>query len=117
MAVSDVGRMAMGSSRSDEPARVTHATSGAKPSMWFFSRSSTLEETNMGKYAFSTPRALICVLNHSRTVEHAVAMLQDAIQTLNGLPDGIRPGLEDIATTDAVVVEHVCIDQNLATTD
>lgn len=30
-------------------ARVTQATSGEKPSMWSFSRSRTLWETNMGK--------------------------------------------------------------------
>ena len=58
IAVSEVGRLAMGSSRSDWPlmellvdlgitsrysthARVTQATSGEKPSMWSFSRSKT----------------------------------------------------------------------------
>lgn len=66
MAVSDVGRMAIGSSRSDDPlpegintgdfrrtkqtnAFVTQATSGEKPSTWFFSLSKTEAETNMGK--------------------------------------------------------------------
>jgi len=66
IAVSEVGRMAIGSSRSDDPlsfdirnkscpstvaahAFVTHATSGAKPSIWSFSRSRTEADTNMGK--------------------------------------------------------------------
>ena len=49
MTVSDVGRIATGFSSSDLPARVTQATSGAKPSMWSFSFSSTSEETNSGK--------------------------------------------------------------------
>jgi len=59
MIVSDVGRMAMGSASSELPERVTHATSGAKPSTWSFSISSAARHTNMGKYAFCTPRALI----------------------------------------------------------
>jgi hypothetical protein len=63
MTVSEVGRIAIGSSRSDLPldvswlkvmgeaayARVTHATSGAKPSMWSFSFSRRECETNIGK--------------------------------------------------------------------
>jgi hypothetical protein len=83
IAVSEVGRMAIGSSRSELPlkvtlslrgcgrimnhtyARVTQATSGEKPSIWSFSRSRTLEETNIGKYAFCTPISLICTLNQS----------------------------------------------------
>lgn len=74
MTVSLVGRMAMGSDRSDSPDLVTHATcvkfffffyvgqlflrssmtfkrftSGAKSSMWVFSLSRAAEDTNMGK--------------------------------------------------------------------
>ena len=69
MDVSEVGRIAIGSSRSEFPlllvnlnawgqmnpdthARVTHATSGENPSMWSFSRSRTEWEMNMGKYEF-----------------------------------------------------------------
>lgn len=41
--------MAICSARSVLPAFVTQATSGAKPSMWSFSFSRTVFETNMGK--------------------------------------------------------------------
>jgi len=49
MMVSLVGLIAMGSYKSDEPDLVTHATSGAKPAMWFFSLLSAALVTNMGK--------------------------------------------------------------------
>lgn len=44
---------------------VTQASSGAKPSMWFFSTSSCFWDTNIGKEQFSTPRRLIFLLNQS----------------------------------------------------
>ena len=49
MTVSEVGRTAIGTSSSDCPDRVTHATSGAKSSMWSFSASSLAEDTKRGK--------------------------------------------------------------------
>jgi hypothetical protein len=49
MTVSLVGLTATGSARSDKPLFVTHATSGAKSSIWVFSRSSALLDTNNGK--------------------------------------------------------------------
>ena len=52
MMVSEVGRIATGSCSSEEPLRVTHATSGAKPSTCSFSFSRAPRDTNMGKYAF-----------------------------------------------------------------
>lgn len=33
--------------------------------------------------------------------------------TLDNLPDTVRPGFEDIASADTVVVEHICLDQDL----
>ena len=84
MDVSEVGRIAMGSSRSEFPllsvnlmpgrpdefpdthARVTHATSGENPSMWSFSRSRTAWEMNMGKYEFWTSNSLISRSNQAR---------------------------------------------------
>jgi hypothetical protein len=47
--------MAIGSARSDFPDLVTQATSGENPSTCYFSTSSLLLETNIGKYAFSVP--------------------------------------------------------------
>jgi hypothetical protein len=32
---------------------------------------------------------------------------------LDDFPYAVRPGLEDIASTDAIVIEHVRLDQNL----
>lgn len=49
MIVSLVGRIAIGSGKSEVPFLVTHATSGAKPSTCSFSLSNALFETNMGK--------------------------------------------------------------------
>ena len=84
MDVSEVGRIAIGSSRSEFPllsvnlmpgrpdefpdthARVTHATSGENPSMWSFSRSRTAWEMNMGKYEFWTSNSLISRSNQAR---------------------------------------------------
>jgi hypothetical protein len=85
MDVSEVGRIAIGSSRSEFPlllvnlnawgqmkpdthARVTHATSGENPSMWSFSRSRTEWEMNMGKYEFWTPNSLISRSNQARYI-------------------------------------------------
>jgi hypothetical protein len=34
-------------------------------------------------------------------------------RTLDFLPDTVGPGLEDVASRDAVVVEHVGFDQHL----
>jgi hypothetical protein len=34
--------------------------------------------------------------------------------TLNNFPYAVRPGLEDVASTDVVVIEHICLDQNLS---
>ena len=47
--VSEVGLTAMGTSSSLCPLLVTHATSGAKSSMWSFSASSRAADTNRGK--------------------------------------------------------------------
>jgi hypothetical protein len=47
--VSLVGRIAMGFSICVVPLRVTHATSGAKPSTWSFSVLSTSSVMNSGK--------------------------------------------------------------------
>jgi hypothetical protein len=47
MMVSEVGRMAIGFSSSEFPLRVTHATSGAKSSMWSFSACSLDSDTNL----------------------------------------------------------------------
>jgi hypothetical protein len=44
--------MAMGSARSLYPDLVTQATSGANPSMWFFSLAKAFSVTNIGKYEF-----------------------------------------------------------------
>jgi hypothetical protein len=42
-----------------------------------------------------------------------VQHIQKMPVTLDYLPDTVRPGFEDIAPTDTVVVEHICLDQNL----
>ena len=49
MMVSEVGLIAIGSSKSDEPDLVTQATSAEKPSTWSFSVSRALLLTNIGK--------------------------------------------------------------------
>jgi hypothetical protein len=49
MTVSEVGRMAMGRSSSEEPLLVTQATSGAKPSTWSFSVISASSVMKSGK--------------------------------------------------------------------
>jgi hypothetical protein len=38
---------------------------------------------------------------------------QIALITLDSLPNTVRPGFEDVAPTHTVVVEHICLDQNL----
>jgi hypothetical protein len=103
MTVSEVGRIAIGMSRSLSPALVTHATSGAKPSMCDFSFSSTVAETNIGKYAFSTPIFLISVSNQPRSGECS------GQRTLDEFPDGVRPGFEDVAPGDVVVVQLLLV--------
>jgi hypothetical protein len=70
MTVSDVGRMATGSAISDPPHLVTHATSGAKPSTWSFSRSSAPLGIRRGKYAFCTPDARMRSFSHACTSSH-----------------------------------------------
>jgi hypothetical protein len=65
MAVSEVGRTAIGFSRSDFPPFVTQATSAAKPSTCSFSLSRLSELMKMGKYALRTFRVLIWLSNHS----------------------------------------------------
>lgn len=67
-------------------ARVTQATSGAKPSMWSFSRASTFSETNMGKYAFWTSISLIFALNHSGHLSVECRTGGKRLLTLDGLP-------------------------------
>jgi len=47
----------------DTYASVTQATSAAKPSIWFFSRSRASSDTNMGNEQFLTPMLLIFLLN------------------------------------------------------
>jgi hypothetical protein len=49
MIVSLVGLIAIGSARSLFPLFVTQATSGEKPSTWFFSLLREASDTNMGK--------------------------------------------------------------------
>lgn len=49
MIVSEVGRIATGSCNSEEPLRVTQATSGAKPATCSFSFSKAPWETKIGK--------------------------------------------------------------------
>lgn len=44
-------------------ASVTQATSAAKPSIWFFSRSRASSDTNMGNEQFRTPMLRIFLLN------------------------------------------------------
>lgn len=56
--VSDVGLIAIFSSKSELPYLVTQATSAWNPSMWFFSFSKFFYETNIGKYTFLTPNFL-----------------------------------------------------------
>jgi len=84
--------------------------------MWFFSRSSTFCDTNMGKYAFSTPMSLIFALNHS-SLSFQISLIlrrrEGESITLDNLPYTVRPRLEDVASTDAVVIEHIRLDQNL----
>ena len=81
--------------------------------MWFFSRSKTFDETNIGKYAFSTPSFLISVLNQA--TERLVGSTKSGMRrrTLDLLPDAVRPGLEDVASRNAVVVEHVGFEEDL----
>jgi len=56
--VSDVGRTHSRSWSSSSPPRVTHATSGAKPSTWSFSFWSRPSGMSIGRYTFSCPVAL-----------------------------------------------------------
>jgi len=49
MIVSEVGLIAIGTSNSDYPDLVTHATSGENPSRCSFSFSRAAYETNIGK--------------------------------------------------------------------
>jgi len=94
-------------------ALVTQATSGENPSIWFFSRSKTDWETNMGKYEFCTPSSLISVLNQPGYMSGRPLNLMLG-QTLNLFPDAVRPRLQDVATTDAVIVQHICFEQDLS---
>jgi hypothetical protein len=87
--------------------------------MWSFSRSSTFCDTNMGKYAFSTPISLIFALNHSSwslQISLISRVGREAV-TLDNFPYTVRPWFEDVASTDAVVIEHIRLDQNLHRVD
>jgi len=68
--VSEVGLIAIGFSNSVSPLLVTHATSGANPSMCAFSFSKALLLTNKGNYAFSTSSIFINSLKYAWIYSH-----------------------------------------------
>jgi hypothetical protein len=67
----------------------------------------------MGKYAFSTSSSLIFALNHSGYNSVECRTDSKRILALNGLPNRKRPWFEDVATADAIVIDHVRFEKNL----
>ena len=113
MAVSEVGRMAMGSSRSDWPLLQMSAKC-----RWQDRRD--LRPGDPSDFRRESFYVVLFSLQDRRGHEHReVGILHTKLLDLciepglNLLPDTIGPWLEDVTTADVVVLQHVCFEQDL----
>ena len=117
MTVSDVGLMAMGSSRSLLPLITIYRVSVRSKGVRITQYSRPGDPGNFGSESLDVVLLFLEDLGRDEHGEVAVLdshLLDLSIEpALDCLPDGVGPRLEDVTSGNIVVVEHISLDEDL----